>query len=763
MRIIKCNVQNFGTLCAFKYEFDSGLTVIKEENGFGKSTLATFIKAMFYGLPQSAKRDLDKNERKKYTPWQGGSFGGSLEFETGDKKYRIERFFAAKEKDDSFKLYDLNLGHESADYSANIGFELFGIDAESFERSIYMPQNSVTTAVNNSLRAKLTGLVENSDDMNNYDKAMELLDKKKRVYSYQKGAKGGIADKNREIDGLNDLLNDRKAAEENGEAVMAEIKALTVEECKAEAVLSEIEKKIDIASLQQASAERDKRRAEYGETLRALNAESGEISLKYPQGFPSDGTFSEMSDCIKELARQKSEADILSLDNGDEAELRRLTELLGEAAPTSVELDEKREEFSYLTQKKMRVEALEKELATAPKSGGVSAKTVTAIFCLSGAVAVLGAVLSTLSFNIAVGIALLALGLIGLGATAFVRLKNMISSGNKPNYGILNTELEVLKAECESENGAIHKFTSRFFPDVAPEKALDMLTQALRDTERLKKSETERQAKLSSRKRKAEECETLLKRFFGEYYPDSVGDYDVRLNEIKRDAERATRISTEINMLGEKLNALPPKTEEVPDAVLDKNALSTEKVAAVVRLDAIRSRLSREQSNYTRLSADAEGIAELEEQIESAKSEVSEMTERFEVLSKTEELLEKAKTELSAKYLDPMTAGFTKYAAILGVPADDVMIATDLTVKLEKMGAGRDRESFSTGIKDMTDIALRLSLSEALFQSEPPILILDDPFVNLDDVRIKEALGLLEKLSDKCQIIYLTCHSSRAI
>ena len=55
MKLIKCYVENFGTLSKYSLSFSDNLTIIKEDNGFGKSTLATFIKAMFYGLPKSKK------------------------------------------------------------------------------------------------------------------------------------------------------------------------------------------------------------------------------------------------------------------------------------------------------------------------------------------------------------------------------------------------------------------------------------------------------------------------------------------------------------------------------------------------------------------------------------------------------------------------------------------------------------------------------------------------------------------------------------
>ena len=73
MKLLRCHIENFGVLSGFDQEFAEGLNVLCRENGFGKSTLAAFIKAMFYGLPKSRTRSLTENERKRYDPWQGKS------------------------------------------------------------------------------------------------------------------------------------------------------------------------------------------------------------------------------------------------------------------------------------------------------------------------------------------------------------------------------------------------------------------------------------------------------------------------------------------------------------------------------------------------------------------------------------------------------------------------------------------------------------------------------------------------------------------
>ena len=55
MKLISLYIENFGCLHQYDLEFRDGLTVIREPNGFGKTTLAEFIRAMFYGFPRAAK------------------------------------------------------------------------------------------------------------------------------------------------------------------------------------------------------------------------------------------------------------------------------------------------------------------------------------------------------------------------------------------------------------------------------------------------------------------------------------------------------------------------------------------------------------------------------------------------------------------------------------------------------------------------------------------------------------------------------------
>ena len=106
MKLVSLYIENFGGLSRYSLNFEEGLTTLVEPNGFGKTTLAEFIRAMFYGFPRKSKT-LDKSLRQKYAPWGGGQYGGNLVFEHEGLRYRIERTFGLTPKGDTVALIEL--------------------------------------------------------------------------------------------------------------------------------------------------------------------------------------------------------------------------------------------------------------------------------------------------------------------------------------------------------------------------------------------------------------------------------------------------------------------------------------------------------------------------------------------------------------------------------------------------------------------------------------------------------------------------------
>ena len=169
MKLISVSIDNFGKLSHIDMNFDDKCNNILKENGWGKSTLAAFIRIMFFGFDGEKKRDNLISERQRYKPWQGDTYGGKIVFETEGKMYEISRVFGTKEKDDVFEIRDLATNMISNDYSSNVGEELFGINSDSFKRTVFISQNDCVTYSTGDINAKLGNLSDATDDINNFE------------------------------------------------------------------------------------------------------------------------------------------------------------------------------------------------------------------------------------------------------------------------------------------------------------------------------------------------------------------------------------------------------------------------------------------------------------------------------------------------------------------------------------------------------------------------------------------------------------------
>lgn len=193
MRLIRCHIENFGKLNNVELSFDESCHVICKENGWGKSTLATFLRVMFFGFNNENKRDAVENERRHYEPWQKGVYGGSVTFEINGTVYEMSRQFAKKEADDVFELRLMDTNLVSTDFSKKIGEEIFQIDGESFQRTVFISQQQCDTHTTDSINAKMGNLVNNTDDINNFANVYEKL--KKTTDSMTPGRKTGSLNK----------------------------------------------------------------------------------------------------------------------------------------------------------------------------------------------------------------------------------------------------------------------------------------------------------------------------------------------------------------------------------------------------------------------------------------------------------------------------------------------------------------------------------------------------------------------------------------
>ncbi len=266
-KILRVNVYNFGKLQNFEMDFDQGLNIIAQDNGFGKTTLAVFIKAMFYGLSYNKKRKVSENEVLKYRPFNSTEkFGGTLSFFCNGKNLRIERFFGNTEKEQEVRLFDedTNKQQKLDVKKGELGNRIFKVDADAFMRSMYLPQSSIVVENNDSFMQKLSNLAENTDETNNYVKAESVLREYCRKLKLERGNGGKIYDikckveeKEKELTNANNIQE--KIKNVNDEIILClqdigkidgEMQKLTEQKIKAEKQVADLSRYEEIAEKQ---------------------------------------------------------------------------------------------------------------------------------------------------------------------------------------------------------------------------------------------------------------------------------------------------------------------------------------------------------------------------------------------------------------------------------------------------------------------------------------------------------------------------------
>lgn len=180
MKLISCHIDAFGKLKNVDVSFNENITSICEKNGYGKTTLASFIKAMFYGLGANARRNSKLTDRTKYQPFEGGKFGGELVFVSEKGVFKIRRVFNRTATLDEFYLFNAENNLKSEAYSSSIGRELFGVGKETFDATIFFGQKELTSEINDDIKASLSTGKLYGDDVDALSKAVEKIKQKVR-------------------------------------------------------------------------------------------------------------------------------------------------------------------------------------------------------------------------------------------------------------------------------------------------------------------------------------------------------------------------------------------------------------------------------------------------------------------------------------------------------------------------------------------------------------------------------------------------------
>lgn len=825
MILKRCHIENFGTLSGFDCEFTPGLTVLLRENGFGKSTLAAFIKAMFYGL-QKDGNSLEKNERKRFEPWQGGKFGGFLEFSTGEKDYRVTRAFGKTAAKDTFSLLDLSTGTPSTDFSDRLGDELFQLDAKSFARSTYLSQLTGTeNASTTSIQAKLSGLVEDTSDLLNFDTAMKNLKEARKKLGVSSKAGSLVPNTQEELHTLETRLSDAQEALPELERVCGKIDGLNREKDAKNAELEQIHVQYQQASRQEAQADFFRQAQEKRQQLAQTEAAIHALDARYPKGYPALSEIeiqkqqqvwlTQAEDRLRSLqasgedaSRFPEEAELTACEQNQEA-LRLLRQQLAACRLTPEEETRYRdleqtfasgvpseEEIRDRQRSAYRINQLE-----AMKKAPAQRAAPKVLPLILGGLLLLGGLVLLFIGQFLIGRALLALGVISL-------ILGLRSGGKSQAAASEHQELL-------SRKQALQDFLLRFYTDVRePDMQLSRLLSdrkdylALREKEALLSSQQEtlrrsisekqaqvlnlfkawfpeqpyadgfvrtlreqawanrqRTAALAEEARQIQSLRAALGAFAGsfglEYGPGVLKalEEDVRTRQqLAQDQARQTRELEAFRTAHPDLQ--PGQPQDVPST----QALSQKGASIQAEMGELDRCLAQLRDHRNALQHRVDQIPALQDRIAALEESSREALRQYTLLSDTMSFLDTARENLATGYVGTVKKRFSYYAdTLLQGQLEGIFLDKDLTLRVDAQGNAREVAAFSAGTADSLMLCMRLALVDALFPGEKPCLILDDPFVNLDDDHTKKALEILKEISKGRQVIYLVCNSSRIV
>ena len=151
--------------------------------------------------------------------------------------------------------------------------------------------------------------------------------------------------------------------------------------------------------------------------------------------------------------------------------------------------------------------------------------------------------------------------------------------------------------------------------------------------------------------------------------------------------------------------------------------------------------------------------AELKELHDAQKKDM----QKYHILKLTQEYLQQAKEQFTARYMAPIAEGFAKYyGKLTGDDRQNWMLDANINLRVKEQGELRETHWLSAGYQDLIGVCMRLALVDAMYKEEKPFLILDDPFVNLDQEKVAAGNELLLEVAKEYQVIYFTCHDSRS-
>ena len=732
MIIQKIKIKAFGGLYDYSLYFGEKMNIIEGSNEAGKTTIASFIVYMLYGM--------DKSEKALRHSWDGSASGGSMTVVSCGKSYRIERESSAKS--DSVSIYDVESG-EKVKFEKSPGEHFLSMPRDLFVRSAYVGQASGSAIDGSDISTSIENLMFSADEKVNTGRALKKLDTARTSLLHKNGKGGRIYELSEEIDELRARLRDAsddssKAAEIEGQLER------TVDSIEAKSAL-----KIDLEA-------------------KLMYHEYTSVLAQFNEFNESKRLGNELNAQYKALREGCAHEGFLP----DEGYLNRLRELKNERASLRSALDSANNEYDTILSAEPELDTAEHVSDTVENLGGKTrvmsmAKsaqrscTLLRVFGIIFAVAGIVAALLAVYF-----------GLFGEGMTNAV-----ITGAAFAVCTVIAITLLFSAVKPEQRlNGLLDEL------DVDDISDMRRMLDDHDETREHIKSVSKRLSDIEARREKLEEkyassvseLELMLEKWNKTDVDDAILHAD---SFIRKSAELYSRLGVQydtFNIMKKQLAAYDeeemrekyPAIKEKFDALSDKEYSESE-LAQMKReytfttqsLASLTERRHALETELASLSVSSASPTAISERIASLTLELEEQKKRYKAIVLASEALTKASESLRGEISPRLSADAGKIMEkATGGKYRDVAVEHDLSMSFTASDGERHSVDFmSAGTSDLVYISLRLSLASLLSQSGMPPVIFDESFARFDDNRLNGILRILSARADEGeQVILLT-------
>jgi DNA repair exonuclease SbcCD ATPase subunit len=221
--------------------------------------------------------------------------------------------------------------------------------------------------------------------------------------------------------------------------------------------------------------------------------------------------------------------------------------------------------------------------------------------------------------------------------------------------------------------------------------------------------------------------------------------------------ELARKLATEEARLTDDLKQTHLGPEEY--TALERRVQNLEKRQGELEKQKSRCEIIIEQARFN-----MEDQIRLEEELEALQEALKHENKKVKIYGLASEFLSRARAEVLSSVEEALEKEIQKYLAIFTddkykqVKVDKETL--EFWVYSDEKGGWAKPEELSGGAIDEFYLAFRLALVKLIFGDKRPPLMLDDPFVNFDSVRLDKTLDFFKTLASDYQIIIFTLGDS---